>query len=365
LNCSSNSNFSGASKFVQSLDVINGSYNTTINSGNISLTSGNIITISSVINTNFVGNVNINNLNIATQLAVNGNTLLSGSLIANGNVYSKIFTSLPTITTGSIDGSGNGAIYTASKVDVGIDSNISIGAISTNGVITRNTIYIGNYTQLVGTNRGSRIIIGGPNDIVDFYSVPNVISNANITYTTSNIVLNTGANKSASSGGAGIQISDNTTGKDASGNDVSQNIVGYFQISNDMKAWNLKVPFGTTIDSSNSNVVGIRVNELINRNTTKNGLLILTDGINNIDPPQNSNYNITNSNLDISNIFIKDIDISSGLQSVSTDVSMNGNLFVSNVCIGMDNSNNYSNSLQVNGNIYQTTTYSNGFIMQF
>jgi cytoskeletal protein CcmA (bactofilin family) len=322
--CSSPSIFSN--QFLLS----NSGFDTNISSSNISLTAstGNISLVSQ-------------NIVLSTSVRINGvlnteNIFSSGNITAS-NMYATAFTSA-----------------TNSIVGIGVNSTlVSVGSL-TSGVLSRNEIRIGNYT--LDDTRSSHIIIGGPSDTVDFYTTPTIISTITPIYITKTFIFNSGVNKTNTSFASGIFVSDNTS------SDVSLNLVAFFAISKDMKAWNLKVPFGTTYTNTTSNVIGIRVNELVNSANINNSLVILKQGDYGV---QGSDYNITNSNLDISNVFLKDIDILSGLQSVSTDVSMNGNLFVSNVCIGMDNLNNYSNSLQVNGNIYQTTTNSNGFIMQF
>jgi hypothetical protein len=240
-----------------------------------------------------------------------------------------------------------------SVVGIGVNSTlVSVGSL-TSGALSRNEIRIGNYT--LDATRSSHIIIGGPSDTVDFYTTPTIISTITPIYQTKIFLLNSGASKTNTSFASGIFVSDNTP------SDISENPVGFFAISKDMKAWNLKAPFGTSYTNTTSNVIGIRVNDLINNNVN-NSLVILKQGDYGV---EGSNYDITNSNLDISNVFLKYIDTKPNQQNVETDVSMNGNLFVSNVCIGMDNSNNYVNSLQIKGNIYQPTTYSNGFIMQF
>jgi carbonic anhydrase/acetyltransferase-like protein (isoleucine patch superfamily) len=314
--------------FANKFSLSNSGFDTNISSLNITLTTstGNISLISP--------NIILSRIVTVTGLLNTENIISSGNINAI-NMYASTFTS-------------------NSVVGIGVNATlVSIGSL-TSGALTRNEIRIGNYT--LDTTKSSHIVIGGPGDTVDFYTTPTIISTVTPVYQTKTFLLNSGVDKTNTSFGSGIFVSDNTP------NDVSENPVAFFAVSNDMKAWNLKAPFGTSVTNSTSNVVGIRVNELVNTNNINGGLLKLVAG-NTIS--QGSNYNITPADIDISNVFIKYIDTKPNQQNVSTDVSMNGNLFVSNVCIGTDNSNNYTNSLQIKGNIYQTTTYSNGFILQF
>jgi hypothetical protein len=148
--------------------------------------------------------------------------------------------------------------------------------------------------------------------------------------------------------------------------------------------YNTYTDYSSDVNKTKQNILRLDVNTL--KTTANNGIVILKPSAPDDD---NTKYTITSTNIDISNIFIKDRDqtITGNTQSISTDVinkgnvffnknvnintsnfinncsfNVNGNTIISRLGIGTSSVNTNANSLEVQGNVYQVN---NGYIYQF
>ena len=383
---------------------------------------------------------------IQKQLIVNGNLLANGTLTTNGtltangniNLYGNIGIGKLVNSNYKVDISGNinidGTLNTTSikytdSLNIYsdfINNTINIG--NRDNIINEQVINFGkNASQInfgesskkieIGTNdvsgNGSMIVLGGGSSAYgEGVGIQTIAIGGKNTITTiyGNVQF---ANQNASLSDV-INFSNKFIFKDNSLNVVIANLYNpgplsgagiYFQgfnsvtdlaqftISRDVQAFVFKSPTYTTKDDydndltkSRQNILRLDVNNLTLNQTNTNGLVILKRLTNDLD---GSEFSITGTNFDISNIFIKDKDqsITGSTQSISTDVilkgntyfnnnimvnkttitgnailDINGNAIISRLGIGTSSVNINPNSLEIQGNMYQTN---NGSIIQF
>jgi hypothetical protein len=355
-------------------------------------------------NTNITGNTNIRG-NLFTYGSITGNTVTTNSIYSNGTLNIGFTDDINTknINIGCSKTKSLTVGYDSDIITVGgfnsdtkpnFIQNMYVGNPKTNNI--KSQIYIGG-TQDIINIQGSQIKIGG---VAVFSSNDTNYKQFNqyVQYS-NNVMLNmdesgnqvgvlnpsdTG-NVYATSYGSGLWI-----------NDFSVNNLGLFIVTADVQGFIFKAPTYGNIYQYNSekniglpsqNIIRLDVNKMTTTATT--GLVTLTP----LDyDPDGCRYSITGSNLDISNIFIKDKDISPNIQSISTDINIKGNIYSNNnavfnnllintniahpntvmtvsgnsiinrLGIGTSSVNPNANSLEVQGNIYQQN---GGYIWQF
>jgi photosystem II stability/assembly factor-like uncharacterized protein len=325
----------------------------TLNIGKVTetITMGNVFTGNVIIKNNLITMYN------STFNTVTVNNDLKGNFIYSNNVkvYEKIYGNIyPLVDTIEIGG-GNNDIYIGGKTNVDRQQNIYLGQ---GGTVT-NPQYI------------SKIYIGGEKDYVYLRGNTTILQALQQNVTTSTfLVNNSGTGANASSGGAGIDIFDNSYS-----NFVYNKVYGYIHVGTDLQSYIFKAPSygaynGTTADpNSKSNLrlispenrVRLAVNELkLSKNqyvpvvgNTRTGLLVLqtnTDFINyqsglghDYTSSTDADYAINISNaFDISNIMLKMFDISSGYQSIGSNVII-GNTYLPYDLYVYGNSTVYNN----------------------
>lgn len=406
------------------LSVVNGIY-----SNSSILTNGNIIVFNNTPSTN----INSGAVIISGGIGIGGNLYVGNSI--NGNLLNTNYIrSNGNLNIGYTDDINTQFINIGSTNNINVDqiSNIiSIGKTPPNlsNYNIQNNIRIGNPDTSVlvsvsnpkgglnsyGSNTYySYISIGGPNDIVSIQGATISIGGTQqfSSSNTNNTIFSTIIQNSKY---AILDFSNNNSGNVAllGGNDIAygaglwiQNLgipnMGQFVVSTDLNAYIFKAPTYNTInaytsDLSNSlqkqNILRVDINKLVT--TSTNGLIVLSPLINDKD---GARYTMTSTNIDISNIFIKSVDISFNIQTVATNVimgnsltvtgnfisnnysinnnvlintvnpisnaslSLSGNAIISKLGIGTTSVNSNANSLEVKGNIYQTL---GGYIYQF
>lgn len=326
------------------------------------------------------GNLTVSNVGIGKSfssyaLDISGDLRINGNIIVN-SIYSNNDLN---IFTGNI----------TSVINLANANNIKIG--QNNNTTFTNRITIGSYD----VSGNSIITIGGYNDIIRMngdLTLPTVVKQFNAVVQFSKqatfFLKDNSGNQQAFLGGIVDENGNSLLSNSGTENggllfyDLSQNGLGYFLITNDYDGYKFKAPTYKNIQElnqdpsrNNQNIVKLDVNNL--KTTAKNGLVILKESTNILD----SKYTITGTNFDISNIFIKDTDISFNTQSISTKVifnssicinktiginntiiDINGNAIISRLGIGTSSVNPNENSLEIKGNVYQLT---DGYIYQF
>ena len=439
------------------LTVNNSTQSANINSGSIITTGGAGITK----DLNVGGNINIGkNTNVNGSTNIYGNTSLFGNLYVNNNVsIGKQNPSVALDVSGSINASGiiktnniqsqSSGIVNIAYNDDTITNSINIGNYNPSSVLSVNarTIQIGKTTTndvrpviSIGNpleSTSSTINIGGQNDVVNIKGKVNI---AGDTKAVSDIVVysKVAVFNIDQSGSQYVNLNYNVVGNtyssDGAGiwiNDLSVNNIGQFVVTADLNGYLFKAPTYYNNTSYNTeqaissnpqyytnnpqfpsqNIVRLDVNALKTNNSAS--IVILKPSTDN-----QTRYTITTSQIDLSNVLLKDKDSisypntqvintkllvnndftitgnstingNSTVQGISnfvgniysnnftylkyaginktsviqnTTLDVNGNVIMSKLGIGTNSVNAQPNSLEVQGNIYQT---SGGFIWQF
>jgi hypothetical protein len=347
-----------------------------------------------------LGDVNINGSLFAKNVRYNDSLNISSSTSNNTlnvtsnqlNINSPIFTVSPNSTNiqvgytskfigiGVNDTPGVGGVLnigggTIGGSGPGIDS-INIGGVNSKIQINGNIQFANQSTNLTSIIQYSRnfILAGKGQDV------------SSSLFVISNLYNNNSVN------GGGILFQGFN---DVSGQSVSN--LGQFTISLDGQGYIFKPPtYNTYADytadtnQTKQNIVKLDVNSI--KTTANAGLVILKPLAGD---PDSAKYSITSSNIDLSNIFLKDQDqpATGSTQSISTNVifkgnvyhnnnsifnnnilvntsipinnsilNINGNAIISKLGIGTSSVNVNPNSLEIQGSMYQMN---NGFIYQF
>jgi hypothetical protein len=429
-NISGNSNISGNANIVKNVNI-----NGNLNIKNNIHTMGNLYVSNGIFSQNNINSYGIiyANSNISSQsigtgaLIVNGGASISDNLNISGNtnIGRNLFTygsiTGNTVITNSIYSNSDLNIgyidyYTTGNINIGYNSDIiTIGGIKNEFNIEVDglpqTIYLGN--PKTNTYK-SEIFIGGINDIVNIQGSEIKVGGKSIFSSTDNeytefqqyvqyskdVYLNmdqcgnqvgllnpSASGKYATSYGSGLWI-----------RDFSVNNLGLFIITADVQGFIFKAPTYGNIYQYQSellSVEGLKSQNIIRLDVNKMTTTAIT-GLVTLSPisndPDGCRYSITGSNIDITNIFIKDKDISQNIQSISTDINIKGNIYSKNnavfnnllintniavpntvmtisgntiinrLGIGTSSVNPDANSLEVQGNIYQQN---GGYIWQF
>ena len=266
---------------------------------------------------------------------ISGSLRISGDMNINdgGNLFCRNFIKSSNIE--GIDACGN--IFIGGMNTISGARNISIGNFSSNTINTRNIIKIG------GTITSSISLKTGPILYLNYTSLPN---------------SSAGPGNQAS----GIHIGDNGS-LDA----------GYMVVSYDRAGYVFKSP-------ASNNVVKLDISGLLLPST--NSKIVSLRQPSGANETIDSNYVISATSIDVSNVFLKNDSISTATQQV-VDTSMSvlgtmsigkyttltanakldvsGNAIVSRLGVGT-NSVNSAYALEINGNVFQG---SGGFIWQF
>ena len=370
---------------VNQLAILNGNVNT---NGNVNSFGGFYIFNKIGVNTtnpkydvDVSGNVNIsNNLFVLSDVSMNANVYIKGNstfdalskynrgiwvnksdVTVTGNIYGNIY---PVGTAITLGGPNN-------DICIGSDSNTN----------RQQNIYIGQSGGITNEINMSKIYIGGLNDYVFLRGNTTILQAVQQNVTSPTILLNntsTGAN--ASSGGAGIDIFDNSFAVIPG---ISKNIFAYIHVGNDMQSFIFKAPSYGAFNGINpmpntqndiqllspENRVRLGVNELTLSNnqyipsagTVRSGLVVLQTNSDFVtyqgghaywNGSADADYAINVSNaFDISNIMLKIFDTELGSQTIG-----------SNVAIG-SSTVPYKLSVYGNANIYSSSNfYGNVFI---
>ena len=346
--------------------------NTTILNGNIGVNtipkytldiSGNIFTRSGLYVFNKLG-VNTTNpqydVDISGIVNIQKNLFLLSDVSMSANVYIQgnvVYDSMSKFNQGilvnnsniSVTGNIYGNIYPlVNTIEIGgANNDIYIG--SKTNTTREQSIYIGQGGLSTSQEKVSKIYIGGQNDYVYLRGNTTILQQVQQNVTSQTILLNnTGTGANATSGGAGIDIYDNSYSTI-----VFKNVYGYMRVGTDLQSFIFKAPSygaynGTTPapNTKNSlslispeNRVRLGVNELkLAKNeyvpvygNVRTGLLVLqtnSDFINyqyglnhNYSSSTDADYAINISNaFDISNIMLKQFDTVSGSQSIGSAV---------------------------------------------
>jgi hypothetical protein len=390
--------------------------------GNVNIGKNIIITGNTSLSENLYvnKNVGIGKQNPSVALDVSGSMNISGILTTNNiqspGIINIAYIDDPNTTLINVGNYNPSSVLNVNARTIGIgqstpavNSRINIG--NPDNPSISSSIYIGGKADNV-TIDGTVKITGGTQQLKDII-VYSKVAVFNIDQSGSQYaVLNDGVKGNTSStDGAGIWI-----------NDLSVNNIGQFVVTRDLNGYLFKAPTYKNTTSYNDeslinppfpsqNILRLDVNGLVTNNSAS--IVILT--------PSNDNqtrYTITTSQIDLSNVLLKSKDSISypNTQVISTkllidnsfsvtgssifrnditvqgntifngnvssnsltylkyaginktnvientSLDVNGNVIVSKLGIGTSKVNDYPNSLEVQGNIYQT---SGGFIWQF
>ncbi len=270
-------------------------------------------------------------------------------------------------------------IYSTSYEGAAPNKDIYIGSMGLYNESGTRTIFIGNN----GTTQNSRnvIRIGGGEDTVVLGGGGSGVGIENISAGKTITVNTTGnTNLFETSAGAGLLIMDNSSNKYA----------GHFIVSNDLNGFIFKA----TKNITTPNIVKLDVNSITLPENIQNGLLTVSRskvaaGATGTAAIKDSNYTITSSLLDVSNIAVKrylPADDAAKLQVMDSSMGVQGNMYATgNLSVGkttatanyaMDVSGstllsklsiatktapNANYMLELSGNMFHT----NGFIWQF
>ena len=376
-------------------------------------------------------------------VSIGGNTYIQQNLNTSGSLSSNNFTtnsiySNGTLNIGYTDDTNTSILNLGgsriSSFNIGINSvSIFVGS-NNNSINNSNTtqiISIGNSEKTINRTT-SQIFIGGPNDVVNIQGSlikvggTQVFSSGDtatkvfsqfIQYS-NNIVLNYDNSGNGQVAPLNPSASGNTTTSYGAGiwiNDFSINNIGHFIVSTDVQGFIFKAPTYSSLQQYNSDLqLGLPLQNIVRFDTNKlktapntNGLVIISPIVG--DPDQ-SDYTITGTSLDISNILTKNKDTIPNMQVIPTNITINnsltvtnnttvngniniignlnstsnaifnninintqravtnssltiaGNAIISKLGIGTSTVNPNANSLEVQGNFYQTN---GGYIYQF
>ena len=395
------------------------------------------------------GNINIGgNLSIERNTSIYGNTSMSQDLSVSGFIHGNMISSSIQPSTTQFNFVNDG---TVSNLKIGNHPNTTINMGSTSTTINIGKTPFGNSSQstiTIGTKEGESlpgggtIYIGSLSDTVYIQGKTTYVGTAKfnidgtsedvrhlISYTNTVIIPNTDnpgsgyatlplyagntfAGNIATSAGAGLWFSD-----------LSVNDLGRFVVSNDLNGYVFQAPTYRTREAYDSDGLNTnfslqkKVKFNVNGLTTQNGKSCIVSVSPSVIGDQ-TDFTVSSSNIDLSNVFLKDVDSVSypNTQNIITNVQINGNLvtngnsvvngnsivngntyfegniyskafsylkqvginkttvvqntsldvngnvIVSRLGIGTSSVNSQANSLEVQGNIYQT---SGGFIWQF
>jgi hypothetical protein len=373
---------------VNQLAILNGNVNT---NGNVNSFGGFYVLNKIGVNTtnprydvDVSGNVNIsNNLFVLSDVSMNANVYIKGNstfdalskynrgiwvnksdLTVTGNIYGNIYPVGTAITFGG----PNNDIY------IGSDTNTN----------RQQNIYIGQSGGITNEINMSKIYIGGLNDYVFLRGNTTILQSVQQNVTSPTILLNntsTGAN--ASSGGAGIDIFDNSFAVIPG---INKNIFGYIHVGNDLQSFIFKAPSYGAFNGINpmpntqndiqllspENRVRLGVNELILSNNqyipsagaVRSGLVVLQTNSDFVtyqgghaywNGSADADYAINVSNaFDISNIMLKIFDTELGSQTIGSNVAIGSSTVPYKLSVygnaNMYSSSNFYGNVFINGN---------------
>jgi len=387
-----NQQIRGIKNFTQTTIMSNTTDSTNTSSGALVVSGG--VGISKNLNVGTIVKANsilVNNIGIGRQISsysldISGDTNINGNIIVN-NVYTKgIYSNNDLyVFSGNIDigqyattintGKNASIINIGQNNDTTFTNNINIGSFGVNG---NSYITIGGYNDIIKMNGELTL----PTTVKQFYALVQYSKQATF------FLKEPSGNQQAFMGGIVDECGNNILSNSGTENggimfyDLSQNGLGYFLITDDYDGYKFKAPTYKSFADYNSdpsrnrqNILKLDINNL--KTTANNAIVILRKSTNLSD----SKYTVSGTNFDISNIFVKDVDTSYNTQSISTKVifnnsvsinkqnninntilDVNGNAIISRLGIGTSSVNPNQNSLEIQGNVYQS---SNGYIYQF
>ena len=351
------SNNSTMNVFRKDVQILN------IGAGTETINMGNVFTGNVIIKNNLIANYNsiFNTVKVTNDLC--GNFIYSNNLKVYDKIYGNVYPLVDTIEVGG----GDNDIYIGGEKNTNREQNI----------------YLGQYGTQTNALNISKIYIGGQNDYVFLRGSTTILQAVQQNVTTATfLVNNSGTGANATSGGAGIDIYDNSNSPID-----GKNIYGYIHVGTDLQSFIFKAPSygaydGVTPDPNSTsplqlispeNRVRFGINELKLASNqyvpvagnVRTGLLVLqtnSDYINyqiglghNYTPSTDADYAINISNaFDISNIMLKQFDTIAESQSIGSSVVI-GNSFVPYDLAVYGNTTVYKNTfvygnLQVYGN---------------
>jgi len=297
-------------------------------------------------------------IGIGGDIYVGGNTTIQNSLSVSSTVSSAVLTTNSIRTNNIINRSlliGDSDDQNTTQINIGTGKLLNIGQLSTSINIGQFATSL-NIGSLTGGTTTTQINIGGTNDRTIFNgsvtfpagasSYTTVIQNSNY------VILNTDQ-----SGAQVITVNQNYGGTSSTigggglwFNDFSNQTMGQLVVTSDLKAFKLKAPFYTNSNTYLSDVCNNLVN--VNQNAVRLDIAKLrtsidTNGLVIISPlsadPDNCKYTITGTSLDISNILTKNKDTIPNMQVIPTNITINNSLTVTNNTTVNGNANVYGN----------------------
>ena len=337
--------------YVNNNEWVNGNVNIV---GDISLNGnqsvGNNVTISgqlSVKGNTTIGNQETDILTINSLSVFNSNASMNGNLNIEGNTSTGSLlvsenTNLNRNLTVGTDKTSTFIVKSTSTFENPVTmTDISANNIISSRIYSTNVYSIG--SELIIGNNATKITIGGPTSIINFYDMSKVLQGVTqtISSTTSRFITLNHEVTHDDIGNSGINISKNLNPYTA-----------FFLVSSDQKQVKFKAPLS-------SNVVSINLYDLSTNLSTNNNGILVVKRYNEIDltSPQNLsiNHQISVSSFDISNILQRSMTESTlTKQVVTTNLSVKGNLIINSSIT------NTSSALDISGNF----AHSNGWIMQ-
>ena len=359
---------------------------------NATMTSGNSL-FSIAGRMNVAGNATIGgNVVINQTTTINGNTILNGNLVVNQptslNALVNVNNSNIVLNTGNIL-VGNVLPIGQALTIGGANNDIYIG-----GVYNTNrsqSIYIGQSDPFGGSlTNPSTIYIGGANDSVILQGNTTILNIQQSIVDGPTIIVNAppaGLGANVTSGGAGLDIFDNSFAYPAPVN----NVYGYVHVGKDMQSFIFKTPsYGAYTDPvqktgplsntyaniqliSPENRVRLGVNELTlsGLSSVKRGLVILQSNADfkNYQAARGHQYSYGDDDadyainlcpdFDISNILLKNFDSVVGSQTIGSNLVI-GTVSTPASLSVYGNTITYGNLISYGNAIFTTMTFPNG-----